>query len=228
MTADLVLEAVARREGLEATPEEIDAEVTGLAAVAGQRPEGGPPSARPERTGHVAWPVISSGQGPRPPGRRADVATERLLGVPRQDAPTRPRPRKPSGRGRRTMTERQRLPGSDGDRADQPRGAVVRHLFAAAEGPHHLPGHARSTTRWRTSSSPSSSTSRARIRTRTSTSTSTRPAGRCTRGWRSTTRCSSSARTSPPSAWGWRCRWRRSCWPAGPRARGTRCRTRRS
>ena len=36
--------------------------------------------------------------------------------------------------------------------------------------------------------------------TRTFPCTSTRPAGRCTRGWPSTTRCSSSSRTCPPCA----------------------------
>ena len=49
--------------------------------------------------------------------------------------------------------------------------------------------------RWPTSSSRRCCFWKRRIRTRTSCSTSTAPAGRSRRGWRSTTRCSSSGRT---------------------------------
>src|SRR4051812_15515413 len=67
----------------------------------------------------------------------------------------------------------------------------------------------RSTTRSPTSSSPSCCTWRPTTPTRTSRCTSTRPAGRCTPGWRSTTRCGSSSPTWPRSAAGSPCRWAR-------------------
>ena len=56
----------------------------------------------------------------------------------------------------------------------------------------------------------------ARTPTKTSTCTSTRQAAWSTRGWRSTTPCSTSSPTCPRSAWVWRCRWARSCCAAAP------------
>ena len=53
-------------------------------------------------------------------------------------------------------------------------------------------------------------------------STSTARAGRLRPGWPSTTRCSSSSRTSRPSASARRRRWRRSCWRRGPKESGFR------
>ena len=52
------------------------------------------------------------------------------------------------------------------------------------------------------------------------------PADRSPRGWRSTTRCSSSGRTCRRRASARRRRWPRSCWRRARRASASRCRTR--
>ncbi len=72
--------------------------------------------------------------------------------------------------------------GPDGGRADRPRRAGLRHLFAAAQRARRCSSSVRSTTTWPTWSSRSCCSWSPRIRTRTSPSTSTRPGGIVTAG----------------------------------------------
>ena len=103
------------------------------------------------------------------------------------------------------------------DRADQPRRAVVRHLLPAAQGAHRVPRHADRRRRGQPGHGPAPAPGErgpgqghppvhqlARRRHH-------RPCSR------STTRCSTSSPTCPPSAWARPPRPRRCCWR---RARG--------
>jgi hypothetical protein len=103
-------------------------------------------------------------------------------------------------------------------RAIGPRRAVVRYLFAPAQGARRVFWWARSTTRpptwwWR-----SCCFSKAKTPTRTFRSTSTRPAAASRPACRSTTPCSSSSLTCPPCVWALLPAWAHSCWRPAPRA----------
>ena len=102
-------------------------------------------------------------------------------------------------------------PCSHGHRAHRPRRARVRHLLPAAQRADHLPRHADRRHGRQPDRRPAAAPGVRRTPTRTSRSTSTRRAARSTRGWRSTTRCSSSSPTSRRSASASRCRWARCC-----------------
>ena len=110
----------------------------------------------------------------------------------------------------------------DGGRADEPRRARLRHLLASAQRQHHLHRHADrrqianlviAQMLFLEAEDPDKD-----IQLYINS-----PAGRLRPGWPSTTRCSSSSRTSRPSASARRPRWRRCCWRRARRASGFRC-----
>ena len=207
ITADLALEAVARREGLEATPEEIDAEVEGLAAVTKQDPKAVRRAL--DRSGRI---IAVAGDIIR---RKAlDLVVQRAELVPTdvpEDAPTAPpkherktwRPNmsepmrnylvpmviEQTNRGERSFDIYSRLLKDRIIILGTPIDEAVANLIVAQL--IHLE-----------SEDPDKD-----INLYINS-----PGGMSTRGWRSTTRCSSSGPTSRRSASGWRCRWRRSCW----------------
>ena len=109
--------------------------------------------------------------------------------------------------------------GSDRRRADRARRARLRHLLAAAQGPHHLPRHADRRHGRQPDHRPAALPRGARTRRGTSTCTSTPRAASSRPGWRSTTRCSTSSPTWPRSAWARRRAWARSCWRPGAKGK---------
>ena len=111
-------------------------------------------------------------------------------------------------------------------RADPPRRARLGPVLAAAQGPHRVPRHARSTT-----TSPTSIIAQLLFLDSEDPDKDVMmyinsPGGEVTAGLASTTRCSSSAARSRRSAWARRRRWPASCSRPARRASASCCRTR--
>ena len=108
---------------------------------------------------------------------------------------------------------------TDGGRADQPRRARLRHLLPPAQRTHHLPGHGHQRPGGQPGRRPAAApgvggSRQGHLHLRQ------QPRRQCLRrAWPSTTPCSSSSPTSPPSAWASPCRWGRCCWRAGPKGK---------
>ena len=108
------------------------------------RPAGGPPGEWPSRP--AADRPAAADPAPLLQSRGADSDVSRA-GVA---APHRGRPaawKVGQDEGSRSRRDLQQHPGADGGRADRPRRAGLRHLFAAAEGADHLPDRRGVTTR---------------------------------------------------------------------------------
>ena len=89
------------------------------------------------------------------------------------------------------------------------------HLQPPAQGADHLPRLRGARRQRQRDLRPDAAARRRGPRARTSGSTSTPRVARSPPAWRSTTPCSASPTTSPPSRWAWPPRWASSCSRAG-------------
>ena len=204
-----------------------------LASAPGDRPDrraarSRSPSSRPRRARSCGRPSKADDARGRGAGaRRSDrgLAAEVRGGTPEPVARLRP-----AGiRAREAKQSEDHEPTCpDGRRADLARRARVRHLQPPAQRAHRLPRHARGRPDRQPDRRPAAAPRVRGSRQGHLDLHQLARAARCTRAWRSTTRCSSSSPTCRRSASASRCRWARCCWPAARRASAWRCPTRRS
>ena len=107
----------------------------------------------------------------------------------------------------------------------EPGRARLRHLLAPAQGQHHLPRPRDRRRRRQPDHRPDALPRGREPREGHLPLHQLARAARSAPAWRSTTPCSTSSPTSPPTAWGRRRRWRPCCWRRAPRASGRCCPT---